>query len=112
MLNGVRQDRLDGLQDFDFGFTPATNFAQLRRMNLAVGETAEITVAWMDLDSADLQPLPQIYERTSDLSYHYYSPQGPYRAKLELQANGFVSVYPDLWQAEPSSCPLSTQSRH
>lgn len=102
LLNGVRQDRLRGVEDLDFGFTPATNFAQLRRIDLAVGETAEITVAWMDVDSSGLQPLPQIYERLSNLSYDYNSPHGPYRATLQLQANGFVSLYPDLWQAEPS----------
>ncbi|QIK79630.1 putative glycolipid-binding domain-containing protein [Sphingomonas piscis] len=102
LLNGVRQDGLHGVKDLDFGFTPATNFAQLRRINLAVGDECKFAVAWMDVDSATLQPLPQIYKRLSNRSYDYNSPQGPYRATLELQPNGFVSLYPNLWQAEPS----------
>ena len=100
LLNGSRQTRLDGVVDLDFGFTPATNFAQLKRMNLGIGNKAEISVAWMDVDSVSLQPLPQIYERLSQDTYDYHSPQGPYRATLEIQATGFVRLYPELWEAD------------
>jgi len=102
LLNGRRQDRLNQVQDLDFGFTPATNFAQLRRMNLANGESSEIVVAWMDVDSTSLEPLPQIYRRVSERSYDYESPQNAYHETLELQPNGFVRLYPGLWEAEPS----------
>ena len=102
LLNGERQRELDGVVDLDFGFTPATNFAQLRRMNLSVGEKTHITVAWMDVDSVSLQPLPQIYERLSEHAYDYNSPQGPYRATLQLEETGFVKLYPELWQSELS----------
>ena len=100
LLNGKRQGGLEGVVDLDFGFTPATNFAQLRRMDLSVGEKTEITVAWMDVDSVSLEPLPQIYERLSEDTYDYNSPQGPYRATLKLQATGFVRLYPELWEAD------------
>lgn len=100
LLNGEQQSGLEGVLDLDFGFTPATNYAQLRRMALQVGGSAEISVAWMDVESASLEPLPQIYTRISDSAYDYNSPQGPYRATLQLDENGFVSSYPELWQAE------------
>jgi len=102
ILNGVLQRELKGVVDLDFRFTPATNFAQLRRMNLGIGEKTRITVAWMDVESASLKPLPQVYERLTTDSYDYNSPDGPYRATLELQESGFVRVYPELWQAELS----------
>jgi len=98
MLNGVAQEAVAGLVDLDFGFTPATNHPQLRRMGLDVGQTAEIAVAWMDLESAALAPLPQIYRRIGDKAYDYESPQGPYRAVLDIASNGFVRLYPDLWE--------------
>lgn len=98
LLNDVRQAGLEGVLDLDFGFTPATNHAQLRRMDLGLGEQAEIIVAWMDVDSVSLEPLPQIYKRLSDRTYDYNSPQGPYKAVLELEETGFVKVYPELWQ--------------
>ncbi len=99
-LNGMAQPAVDGLVDLDFGFTPATNYPQLRRMALDVGQTGRITVAWIDVNEATLTPLPQIYRRTAADAYDYDSPQGPYRATLRLAANGFVSLYPDLWEME------------
>ena len=98
-LNGMRQSGLEGVLDLDFGFTPATNYAQLRRMALPVGGNAAFNVAWMDVESASLEALPQVYKRISDRAYDYDSPQGPYRAVLELDDNGFVRSYPDLWQS-------------
>jgi len=99
-LNGVRQDRVRGLVDLDFGFTPATNHPQLRRMGLSIGASEEIVVAWFDIDKDCLEPLPQIYHRIADGAYDYNSPQGPYHETLQIAPNGFVSVYPDLWEME------------
>lgn len=96
-LNGIAQESVTGLIDLDFGFTPATNNPQLRRIGLEVGQSTQITVAWMDLGSTVLEPLPQIYRRTGDKAYDYDSPTGPYRATLQIASNGFVRVYPDLW---------------
>jgi len=95
-LNRERQSGLEGVFDLDFGFTPATNYAQLRRMALQVGGSAKFDVAWMDVESTTLEPLPQSYKRISDRAYDYRSPQGPYRAILQLDENGFVTSYPDL----------------
>lgn len=48
MLDG-RPNGLVELPNLDFGFTPATNFQQLRRANLRIGERAEFSVAWFDI---------------------------------------------------------------
>ena len=97
-LDGVPQEAVQTALDLDFGFTPATNHPQLQRMALAIGQSREITVAWMDVDSNALKPLPQIYARVADHAYDYDSPQGPYRAILTVARSGFVSDYPDLWK--------------
>lgn len=98
--------RMDGvfvglpeLTDLDLGFTPATNLPQSRRLALQVGEAGTLTTAWFDLDGG-LRPLLQHYRRIRDDAYDYESPQGDYRAVLEMAANGFVRLYPGLWQAE------------
>ncbi|MFD2261374.1 putative glycolipid-binding domain-containing protein [Lacibacterium aquatile] len=83
--------------DLDFGFTPATNFQQIRRLDLAIGETAELMVAWLDDEAASLTELRQQYERTGEHTYRYVSPDHGYEAVLELAPNGFVKLYPDLW---------------
>lgn len=104
VLDG-RPQGLAGLQDLDFGFTPATNFQQLGRAKLKVGERAEFSVAWFDIGKHQLLALPQIYERRDETHYWYQSPQGGYEAILEMAETGFVRVYPELWQMEDA--PLS-----
>lgn len=98
-LNDVFQG-LGQLVDLDFGFTPATNMPQLRRFDLASGETAEVDVAWYDIGVERLVVLPQIYRRIDAESYAYQSPTAAYRATLDVAPSGFVRVYPELWIME------------
>ncbi len=100
LLNGARNAGVDACVDLDFGFTPATNFAQLKRCNLAIGGAADVPVAWWDVDVGSRQALLQRYERRSETTYWYESPTVAYEALLELGPNGFVARYPGLWQAE------------
>jgi hypothetical protein len=97
-LNGVQVEGLEHLVDLDYGFTPATNVLQLSRIALMPGQSAELPVAWFDLDSASLTELPQRYERRSEASYWYEAPTVPYQALLEIAPNGFVQSYPGLWR--------------
>ena len=99
-LNGHAVDGLEQCLDVDFGFTPATNFLQLSRCSLRVGEKADFPVAWLDVPEASLTFLPQRYERRSDTTYWYDSPQGAYSALLEIADSGFVRTYPGLWVLE------------
>jgi hypothetical protein len=96
-LNGERVEGLKGCLDLDYGFTPATNFLQLRRCALGIGDTTSFPVAWLDVPAASLTELPQRYERRTAATYWYESPQGPYSGLLEVADSGFVRAYPDLW---------------
>ena len=86
--------------DLDFGFTPATNVLQLRRLALEVGQAASATVAWLDVPSTTLDMLAQRYDRRTATSYWYEAPRFEYAALLEVSAAGFVLRYPGLWVAE------------
>ena len=99
LLDG-RPNGLADLLDLDFGFTPATNFQQLSRAGLKVGEKAAFSVVWFDIGKTELVALPQVYVRLDERRYGYSSPQGGYEAILEMADSGFVRVYPDLWQME------------
>lgn len=92
---------LDDLVHLDFGFTPSTNLQQLHHADLAVGEEAEIPAAWFDIGEEVLVRLPQHYRRLSEDRFHYASPTADYEAVLELAPNGFVRLYPHLWEMEP-----------
>jgi hypothetical protein len=89
---------LEDCLDLDFAFTPATNFFQLRRLNLAPGQAADAPSAWFDPGSADLVLLPQRYERRSESAYWYEAPTVGYAAELRVTPQGFVSSYPGLWE--------------
>ena len=100
LLDDVPVPGLDDCLDVDFGFTPATNLIQLRRVALAVGEAANVPVAWLDVPANTLERLEQRYHRLTDVTYDYESPRFSYRAVLETTPEGFVRRYPDLWELE------------
>ena len=99
-LNGVTHPGLEGCVDLDFGFTPATNALQLRRVALGVGASADVPVAWLDVPSGALSRLDQHYRCVAEDAYAYSAPRFGYRAVLEVASSGFVRRYPDLWEAE------------
>ena len=100
MLNGEAVAGVADCLDLDFGFTPATNLTQLRRIALPIGEAREVPVAWIDATTSELTRLPQHYARRSESTWWYQSPTAEYQALLEVGAGGFVSEYPGLWRAE------------
>jgi hypothetical protein len=99
-LNGAPMPHILGCVDLDFGFTPATNLLQLRRIALGEGAAADVPVAWLDVPACTLNVLHQRYERRAGSTYWYEAPHFNYAALLEVDAAGFVRCYPGLWEAE------------
>ena len=100
LLNEAPMQGLDDCIDVDFGFTPATNALQLRRLALAVGEAADVPVAWLDVPAGTLLRLEQRYHRLTDERYAYEAPLFGYHAELEVSPDGYVRRYPGLWEIE------------
>ena len=100
LLNDAPVQGLDDCVDVDFGFTPATNVLQLRRIALAVDEVAEVPVAWLDVPAATLLRLEQRYHRLTDERYAYEASRFGYHAELEVSPEGFARRYPGLWELE------------
>jgi uncharacterized protein len=100
LVDGARVDDLTPLSDLDFGFTPATNFVQLKRVELPLGVSTPLPVAWLDLDSGGLSALEQTYQRLSEAELLYTAPAFGYRAILKIAPNGFIQTYPGLWEAD------------
>ncbi len=98
-LNGLEQGGVNGCIDLDLNFSPSTNLIPIRRLNLAVGESAEVTAAWLRFPSFTIEPLPQRYTRLDEATYRYESAGGQFVADLKVNQLGFVIDYPGLWQA-------------
>jgi hypothetical protein len=99
-LNGEAVTGLDDCVDLDLGFTPATNTCALRRLSLEVGQSAEVSSAWLDVSTGLLERLVQRYERRSEDTYWYEAPRFEYSAALRVSAGGLILSYPRLWEAE------------
>jgi hypothetical protein len=99
-LNGDPTPGLESLDDLDLSFTPATNVLQLRRVELPTGRPIRLPAAWFDPETRRLSELQQIYERRDALSVYYRAPGVGYEGLLELAPNGFIRLYPGLWEAE------------
>ena len=97
-LNGEDCAEVNGCIDLDLNFSPLTNLLPIRRLNLAVGQQASVTAAWLRFPSFHLEPLGQMYRRVGASSYHYESAEGSFVAELEVDDVSFVTRYGDLWR--------------
>ena len=98
-LNEVEQPDVRGCIDIDLNFSPSTNLLPIRRLDLAVGKTAEVQAAWLRFPSFELQLLPQQYRRLDETTYRYESAGGRFVADLKVDRSGFVVDYPGIWRA-------------
>lgn len=100
VLNGNEIAAVQGCLDLDLNFSPSTNTLPLRRLELAVGQSAAVKAAWLRFPSFSLEPLDQVYRRLDRNTYRYESGGGRFVAELQLNAAGFVLEYPNYWNVE------------
>jgi hypothetical protein len=102
-LNDADCPAVAGCLDVDLSFTPATNLLPIRRLALPVGEKAAVRSAWLTFPALTLEPLDQLYRRTHVTTYAYESNGGSFSTELEVNGDGFVTFYPNLWEAEATT---------
>lgn len=97
-LNTAPMPAVAGCIDLDLGFTPATNLISIRRLDLGIGARGEIVAAWLPFPSFELQPLRQVYARSTSHEYAYSCPDLRFQSTLTVDDLGFVRDYPPLWR--------------
>lgn len=103
VLNGAERPEAAGCIDLDLGFSPSTNLLSIRRLGLAVGQSAEVRAALLRFPDFVLEPATQLYRRLDESTYRFESDGGRFAADLKVDPNGFVTSYSGLWQAEAVS---------
>ena len=100
-LNDAPLPLVDGALDIDLGFTPATNLLPIRRLDLAIGERAEVRTAWLRFPELRVEALEQSYERAAERVFRYEAlvDGEPFRARLDTDDLGRVLLYEGLWEA-------------
>jgi hypothetical protein len=99
-LNGAETAAVEGCIDVDLNFSPSTNLLPIRRLDLAVGQSAEVRAAWLRFPSFNLEPLQQSYRRIDETAYRYESAGGTFVRDLQVAESGLVLQYPGFWEAE------------
>ncbi len=97
LTDDVGLPQITGCVDVDLGITPATNTLPICRLGLAVGESADVTAAWVRFPSLAVQPLRQRYTRLDTSRYRYESATG-FTAELNVDDLGLVTDYPGGWE--------------
>ncbi len=100
---GIAIDAIDGCIDVDIAATPFTNTLAIRRLGLAAGESADITVAYIPLPELEAEPAAQRYTCIEPLARYRY--EGLYRnfeADLSVDGDGLVTSYPGLFRQIPT----------
>ena len=93
---------LGGCEYVDISETPFTNTLPIRRLSLAPGESAEISVAYVD--GTELQPWPEpqrymcLEKGDGGGLYRLLSLDGGFTADLPVDADSLVLDYPGLFR--------------
>jgi uncharacterized protein len=99
-LNCKEHTKVAGCTDLDLNFSPSTNLLPIRRLELSVGQEAEVKAAWLRFPDFVLEPLSQKYRRIEPERYAYESGGGQFMTELRVNAAGFVTDYPNAWRVE------------
>ncbi|CAN5582339.1 putative glycolipid-binding domain-containing protein [soil metagenome] len=105
-INGNEYPEFDGCVDIDLGITPFTNTLPIRRLKLAIEESAPAAAVWVQFPTLAIEILRQTYTRLSESTYRYESSSG-FTADLIVDTFGIVTEYGDLWSIVASNRPIA-----
>jgi hypothetical protein len=96
--DGKLLDQFTGISHIDLSVTPVTNLLAIRTMNLDVGQSQETKAVWVLFPELELEILSQQYTRIEANRYDYAAEAVDFQAILEVDDDGFITQYGDLWQ--------------
>ncbi|MEA1903515.1 MAG: putative glycolipid-binding domain-containing protein [Actinomycetota bacterium] len=94
-VNGSIVDALEGCEDIDLGWTPATNILPMRRLDLDVGDTATTRAAWLRFPELTWEPSEQTYTRLDEDHWRYQS--GTADHEIFVTPDGLACRYGDVF---------------
>lgn len=90
---------LHGAIDVDITCTPFTNTLPIRRLNLNAGQSADITVAYIDVPSLTVTADPQRYTCLEPMRrYRFESLDSDFVREIEVDEHALVTLYPGLFR--------------
>jgi uncharacterized protein len=95
---GPELTQVAGALDVDLTVTPATNTLPIRRLaGLAVGQAADLRMAWVQFPDLSVIPSSQRYERLAADRWRFSA--GDFTAELLVDSDGLVLDYGGLFRS-------------
>lgn len=100
VVDGELRSDLEAAMEVDISASPLSNTLPIRRLNLAVGASTDITTAYLSLPGLTLTTDPQRYTRLSEREYLYESRDSDFRRTITVDDSGLVIDYPGLFERQ------------
>lgn len=97
-VDGTTRTDLADAVDIDLAITPFTNTLPIRRLDLAIDDEADITVAYVSFPDLEVTLDEQRYTRLDDDLYRYESLDSDFEREITVDADGIVVEYPGLFE--------------
>lgn len=81
----------------DISLTPLTNTLPINGTTFTPGEPEQIEVIYFDILNNEVRRDVQRYTKTGNTQYHFENDAGNFSAEIEVDADGFVTRYPNLF---------------
>ncbi|MDJ0824118.1 MAG: putative glycolipid-binding domain-containing protein [Rhodobacter sp.] len=92
--------------DPDLSASPMTNTLPIRRLDLKIGDSAEILALHIMLPDLTFRPAHQRYTRLGPLAWRYEGLESGFTAEIAVDGEGFVTGYPGLFlRVDPGAAP-------
>ncbi|KTG11654.1 hypothetical protein AUR64_00230 [Haloprofundus marisrubri] len=101
--DGAPIPELDGCLDVDISATPFTNALPIRRLNLATGESATLSMVYVSVPSLTVSAVRQRYTCLDPADadggrFRYESLTSGFSAEIPVDSAGVVRDYPSLFR--------------
>lgn len=97
-INGAHRRDLDGCVDIDLHVTPFTNSLPIRRLRLDPGDSTELRVAMVDVETLGVIPVVQRYEHLAERQWRKTHVTTGVACEFSVDEYGLVHDEPDLFR--------------
>lgn len=94
----VMKEDFNTYTDVDISMTPFTNTLTINRTKLAIGESTENMVLYIDIENRSHRPVRQRYTRVDADWYRYENLESGFLSMIKIDADGIVIHYPGIWE--------------
>jgi hypothetical protein len=97
-VDGVERTDLADAVDIDLAISPFTNTLPIRRLDLAIDDEADVTVAYVSFPDLEVTLDEQRYTRLDEDRYLFESLDSDFSREIEVDLDGIVVDYPGLFE--------------